>query len=158
MLSENSSIDVNTTSQYVIEISCTDGLDITLFDLTLLLTTEDPTVTDKPDTQSDTTPIIIGASIGGLLLIVVIIVICVRKRLHKNNENNEYEKTLHLSNTDRNSGGATPNEYSKGGEGLDEIPHDNCGYVDVNLAQMKVRHLANQPQTSEGCEYQTPWT
>ena len=77
ILSENSGIDVSTTSEYVIKISCTDGTDTTFFNLTLLFTM------DKPDTQSDTIPIIIGASIGGLFLIMVIIVICVRKRQQK---------------------------------------------------------------------------
>jgi len=156
-LSENSNIDVNTTSKYLIIISCTDGIDTTFFDLTLIFTTKDPGVTEKPETQSDMTPIIIGASIGGLFLIVVIIVVCVRKRQHKNNDGNKsYEKPLQLSNIDGSSGGATPNQYSKG-EGLDAIPHDNSGYVDVDLAKMKVRHVEEQPKTSEGCEYQTPW-
>jgi hypothetical protein len=114
-LSENSSIDVNTTSGYVIKISCTDGTDTTFFNLTLLFTIKkDPAVTDKTDAQSDTTPIIIGASIGGLFLIVVIMVICANKRQHKNNDGNkEREKTLQLSNIDGSSGGSTPNQYSR---------------------------------------------
>jgi hypothetical protein len=113
-LSENSSIDVNTNSEYVIKISCTDGTDTTFFNLTLLLTTKkNPAVTDKPDTQSDTTPIIIGAFIGGLFLIVVIIVVCVRKRQLKNiYEYREKERTLQLSNIDGSSDGATLNRYS----------------------------------------------
>jgi hypothetical protein len=83
-LSANSSIDVNTASEYVINISCTDGTVTTFFDLTILFTTD--------DAQSDTILIIIGASIGGLFLIVVIIVVCVRKRQHENNnENRENE-------------------------------------------------------------------
>jgi hypothetical protein len=35
--------------------------------------------------------------------------------------------------------------------------HDNSGYVDVDLAKMKVRLAAAQPMTSEGSEYQTAW-
>jgi len=160
-LSENSSIDVNTTSEYVIKISCTDGTDTTFFDLKLLFTTKDPAVTDKPNPvvtdKPDTIPIIIGASIGGLFLIVVIIVVCARKRQHKNNdENKAYEKALQLSNIDGSSGGATPNQYSRAEE-LDAIPHDNSGYVDVDLAKMKARNDEKQPKTSVGCEYQTPW-
>jgi len=107
ILSENSSIDVNTISEYVIEISCTDGTDTTFFDLTLLFTTKDPAVTDKSDTQSGSTPIIIGTSIGGLfiILIVVIIVVFVRKRQHKNNdESRVYEIPLPLSNIDGSDG------------------------------------------------------
>jgi hypothetical protein len=42
-------------------------------------------------------------------------------------------------------------------EELDAIPHDNSGYVDVKLAQMKVRNDEKQPSTSEGCIYQTAW-
>jgi hypothetical protein len=156
-LSENSSINVNSTSEYIIKISCTDGTDTTFFDLTLLFTTKDHAVTEKPDMQSDTIPIIIGASIGGLFIIVVIIVVCVRKRQHKNNDGNmAYEKPLELSNIDGSSDGATPNEYSIA-KGIDEIPHDNSGYVDVNLAKMKVRNDEKQAKTSEGSEYQTPW-
>ena len=157
-MSENSSIDVNTTSEYVIKISCTDGTDTTFFDLTLLFTMKkDRAVTDNPETPSNTTPIIIGASIGGLFLIVVIIVVCVRKRQHKNNDGNKsYEKPLQLSNIDGSSGGATPNQYSRAEE-LDAIPHDNSGYVDVDLAKMKARNDEKQPKTSVGCEYQTPW-
>ena len=121
ILSENSSIDVSTTSEYVIKISCTDGTDTTFFDLTLLFTT------DKPKTQPDTTPIIIGASIGGLFLLVVIIVVCVRKRQHKNNDENRVnEKTPH-------SDGAEPNRYSIA-KGFDAIPHYNCGYAEVDVA------------------------
>jgi hypothetical protein len=117
-LSENSSIDVNTT-EYVIKMSCTDGTDTTFFNLTLLFTTKDPDVTDKPDTstlsisQSETILIIIGAFIGGLFLIMVIIVICVRKWQDKNNdEHMANEKTLEFSNIDGSSEGATPNQYS----------------------------------------------
>ena len=157
ILSENSSIDVNTTSEYVINISCTDGIDTTFFDLTLIFTTKDPAVTEKPNTQSDITPIIIGAFIGGLFLIVVIIVVCVRKRQHKNNdENMANEKTLQLSNKDGSSDRATPNQYSLA-KGFDVISYDNCGYVDVKLAQMKVRNDEKQPSTSERCIYQTAW-
>ena len=84
-------------------------------------------------------------------------VVCARKRQHKNNdENKEREKTLQLSNLDGSSGDATPNQYSRV-EALDAIPHDSSGYVDVDLAKMKIRHVENQPKTSEGCEYQTPW-
>ena len=156
-MSENSSIDVNSTSEYIIKISCTDGTDTTFFDIKLLFTTKDPDVTDKPDTQSDTIPIIIGASIGGLFIIMVIIVVCVRKRQHKNNDGNmAYEKPLELSNIDGSSDGATPNEYSIA-KGFDEIPHDSGGYVDVDLAKMKARNDEKQPKTSAGCEYQTPW-
>jgi hypothetical protein len=134
-LTENSSIDVNTTSEYVITISCTDGTDTTFFNLTLLFTIKkDPTATDKPDTQSDTTAIIIGASIDGVYLIVVIMVVCPTKRQHKNNdENKEREKTLQLSNIDCSSGASTRNQYSREDE-LYAIPHDNSGYVDVDLA------------------------
>ena len=99
ILTENSSIDVTTTSEYVITISCTDGIDTTFFDLTLLFTSKDSAVTDK----ADSTPIIIGASIGGLfmVLIVVIMVVFVRKRQHKHNdESSVYETTLPLSNMD----------------------------------------------------------
>jgi hypothetical protein len=86
---------------------------------------------DKPDTQSDTTPIIIGAFIGGLFLIVVIIVVCVRKRQHKNiYENRENERTLQLSNIDGSSDGAILNRYSVA-KGFDAISHDNCGYAEV---------------------------
>jgi hypothetical protein len=102
-LSEKSKIYVNTTSEYVIEISCTDGIDTTFFDLTLLFTTKDSTVTDKPDS----TPIIIGASIGGLfiILIVVITVVFVRKRQRKHNdESRVYETTLPLSDIDGSNG------------------------------------------------------
>jgi hypothetical protein len=102
-LSENSNIDVNTTSEYVIKISCTDGIDTTFFDLTHLFTTKDPAHTEKPDSQSDSKTIIIGASIGGLFLIsiVVIIVVFVRKRQHKNfEESRVYETTLPLSDID----------------------------------------------------------
>jgi hypothetical protein len=56
-----------------------------------------------PDSQSDSTPIIIGASIGGLfiILIVVIIVVFARKRQHKNNDESRlYETPLPLSNID----------------------------------------------------------
>jgi hypothetical protein len=124
-LSEHSSIDVNSASEYVIKISCTDGRDTTFFNLTLLFTT------DTPDTQSDTILIIIGASIGGLFLIVVIIVVCVRKRQHKNNyENRENEQRLQLSNIDGSSDGATPNRYSPA-KGFDVISHNNCGYTEV---------------------------
>jgi hypothetical protein len=85
--------------------------------------------TEKPNMQSDITPIIIGASIGGLFIIVVIIVVCVRKRQHKNNdENMANENRLELSNIGGSSDGATPNQYSRVEE-LDAIPHDNCGYV-----------------------------
>jgi hypothetical protein len=42
-------------------------------------------------------------------------------------------------------------------EELDAIPHDNNGYVDVKLAQMKVRKDEKQPSTSEDCIYQTAW-
>jgi len=128
-LTENSSIDVNTTSDYVIIISCTDGIDTTFFnltlrfttkdpavtekpdlDLTLLSTTKDPAVTEKPDPQSDTIAIIIGASIGGLFILVVIIVFCVSKRQHKNNDEIKvYEKPLQLSNIEGSSDGTTPN-------------------------------------------------
>ena len=157
ILSENSSIDVNTTSEYVINISCTDGIDTTFFDLTLIFTTKDPAVTEKPNTQSDITLIIIGASIGGLFIIVLIIVVCVRKKQHKNNdESMANEKTLELSNIGGSSDGATLNQYSRVEE-LDAIPHDNSGYVDVKLAQMKVRNDEKQPSTSEGCIYQTAW-
>ena len=107
ILSEISSIDVNTTPGYVIQISCTDGIDATFFDLTLIFTTKDPAITEKPDSQSDSTPIIIGASIGGLflILIVVIIVVFVRKRQHKNyDENRVYETTLPLSDIDGRNG------------------------------------------------------
>ena len=139
-MSENSRIDVNSTSEYIIKISCTDGKDTTFFDLTLLFTTKDPDVTDKLDTQSDMIPIIIGASIAGLFIIVVIIVVCVRKRQHKNNDRNmAYEKPLELSNIDGSSDGATPNEYSIA-KGFDEIPHDRSGYVDMDLAKMKARN------------------
>jgi hypothetical protein len=103
ILTENSSIDVTTTSEYVITISCTDGIDTTFFDLTLLFTSKDSAVTEKPNTQSDSTSIIIGASIGGLfiVLIVVIMVVFVRKRQHKHNdESSVYETTLPLSNMD----------------------------------------------------------
>ena len=104
-MSENSRIDVNSTSEYIIKISCTDGIDTTFFDLTLLFTTKDPDVTDKPDTQSDTIPIITGASIGGLFIIVVIIVVFARKRQHKNYvESRVYETTLSLSDIDGNNG------------------------------------------------------
>ena len=83
---------------------------------------------------------------------MVIIVVCVRKRQHKNNDENKvYEKPLQLSNIDGRSGGATRNQYFRAEE-LDAIPHDNCGYVDMDLAQMKVRHVENQPKTSAGCE------
>jgi hypothetical protein len=91
--------DVTTTSEYVITISCTDGIDTTFFDLTLLFTSKDSVVTDK----TDSTPIIIGASIGGLfiVLIVVIMVVFVRKRQHKHNDGSSvYETTLPLSNMD----------------------------------------------------------
>ena len=127
-MSDNSSIDINTTSDYVIIISCTDGTDTTFVNLTLrftpkdpdvtekthydptplsttmdpavtekpatnptlLSTTTDPAVTEKTDTDLKyTTPIIIGASIGELFLLVVIIVVCVRKRQHKNNDENK---------------------------------------------------------------------
>ena len=125
ILSENSGIDVSTTSEYVIKISCTDGTDTTFFNLTLLFTA------NKPDTQSDTILIIIGASIGGLFLIMVIIVVCVRKRQQKNiDENRENEKTLQLSNIDGSSDDATPNRYSLE-KGFDVISHDNCGYTEV---------------------------
>ena len=125
ILSENSGIDVSTTSEYVIKITCTDGTDTTFFNLTLLFTA------NKPDTQSDTILIIIGASIGGLFLIMVIIVVCVRKRQQKNiDENRENEKTLQLSNIDGSSDDATPNRYSLE-KGFDVISHDNCGYTEV---------------------------
>jgi hypothetical protein len=105
ILTENSSGDVTTTSGYVITISCTDGTETTFFDLTLIFTTKDPAVTEKPNTQSDITPIII--IIGGLFIIVVIIVVCVRKRQHKTNyDNMASEKTLQLSNIDCSSEGA----------------------------------------------------
>jgi hypothetical protein len=107
ILSEKSKIDVNSTSEYVIKIYCTDGIDTTFFDLALLFTTKDPAVTEKPDSQSDSTPIIIGVSIGGLflILIVVIIVVFVRKRQHKNNdESRVYETTLPLSDIDGSNG------------------------------------------------------
>jgi hypothetical protein len=103
ILPDNSSSDVTTTSEYVIKISCTDGIDTTFFDLTLLFTTKDFTVTDKPDS----TPIIIGASIGGLfiILIVVIMVVFVRKRQRKHNdESRVYETTLPLSDIDGSNG------------------------------------------------------
>jgi hypothetical protein len=107
--------------------------------------------------QSDITPIIICASIGGLFIIVVIIVVCVRKRQHKNNdENMANEKALKLSNIGGSSDGATPNQYSRVEE-IDAISHDNSGYVDVKLAQMKVRNDEKQPSTSESCIYQTAW-
>jgi hypothetical protein len=125
ILSENSGIDVSTTSEYVIKISCTDGTDTTFFNLTLLFTT------DKPYAQSDTILIIIGASIGGLFIIMVIIVVCVRKRQQKNiDENRENEKTLQLSNIDGSSDDVTPNRYSLA-KGFDLISHDNCGYAEV---------------------------
>ena len=107
ILSENSNIDVNTTSEYVIKIACTDGIDTTFFDLTLVFTAKDPAHTEKPDSQSDSTPIIIGASIGGwfLILIVVIIVVFARKRQHKNYEESRvYETTLLLSDIDGSNG------------------------------------------------------
>jgi hypothetical protein len=107
ILSEKSKIDVNSTSEYVIKISCTDGIDTTFFDLALLFTTKDPAFTEKPDSQSDSTPIIIGVSIGGLflILIVVIIVVFVRKRQHKNyDESRVYETTLPLSDIDGSNG------------------------------------------------------
>ena len=123
-MSENSRIDVNSTSEYLIKISCTDGIDTTFFDLTLLFTTKDPDVTDKPDTQSDMILIIIGASIAGLFIIVVIIVVRVRKRQHNNNaENLAYEKPLEFSSIDGSSDGATPNQYSIT-KGFDEIAVD----------------------------------
>ena len=106
-MSDKSKVDVNSTSEYVITISCTDGIDTTFFDLALLFTTKDPAVTEKPDSQSDSTPIIIGVSIGGLflILIVVIIVVFVRKRQHKNyDESRVYEKTLPLSDIDGSNG------------------------------------------------------
>ena len=125
ILSENSGIDVSTTSEYVIKISCTDGTDTTFFNLTLLFTT------DKADTQSNTIPIIIGASIGGLFLIMAITVVCVRKRQQKNiDKNGENEKTLQLSNIDGSSHDATPNRYSQA-KGFDVISHDSCGYAEV---------------------------
>ena len=151
ILTENSSGDVTTTSGYVITISCTDGTETTFFDLTLIFTTKDPAVTEKPNTQSDITPIIIGAFIGGLFIIVVIIVVCVRKRQHKNNdENMANEKALELSNIDCSSEGATLNQYSRVEE-LDAIPHDNSGYLDMRMC----RNDAKQPSSSEGCIYQT---
>ena len=107
ILSEKSKIDVNSTSDHVIKISCTDGIDTTFFDLILLFTTKDPAFTEKPDSQSDSTPIIIGVSIGGLflILIVVIIVVFVRKRQHKNyDESRVYETTLPLSDIDGSNG------------------------------------------------------
>ena len=144
---ENSSGDVTTTSGYVITISCTDGTETTFFDLTLIFTTKDPAVTEKPNTQSDITPIII--IIGGLFIIVVIIVVCVRKRQHKTNyDNMANEKTLQLSNIDCSSEGAT--QYSTVEE-LDAIPHDNSGYLDMRMC----RNDAKQPSSSEGCIYQT---
>jgi hypothetical protein len=155
-LSENSRIDVNSTSEYIIKISCTDEIDTTFFDLTLLFTTKDPAVTDKPDTESDMIPIIIGASIAGLFIIVVIIVVCVvcvRKRQHKNNDGNmAYKKPLELSNIDGSSDAAPPNEYSIA-KGFDEIPHNSTGYVDMDLAKMKARNDEKQPKRSAGCEY-----
>ena len=152
-MSENSRIDVNSTSEYIIKISCTDGKDTTFFDLTLLFTTKDPDVTDKLDTQSDMIPIILGASIAGLFIIVVFIVVCVRKRQHKNNDGNmEYEKPLELSNIDGSSDAAPPNEYSIA-KGFDEIPHNSTGYVDMDLAKMKARNDEKQPKRSAGCEY-----
>ena len=126
ILSEHSSIDVNSASEYVINMSCTDGRDTTFFNLTLLFTT------DTPDTQSDTILIIIGAAIGGLFLIAVIIfiVVCVRKRQHKDNyENRENEKTLQLSNIDGSSDGAIPIRYSPA-KGFDVISHANYGYTE----------------------------
>ena len=123
-------------------MSCTDGTDTTFFNLTLLFTTKDPDVTDKPDTstlvaksisQSDTILIIIGAFIGGLFLIMVIIVICVRKWQDKNNdEHMANEKTFF--NIDGSSEGATPNQYSIE-EWSDAIPHDNYGYVEMDVAK-----------------------
>ena len=152
-MSENSRIDVNSTSEYIIKISCTDGTDTTFFDLTLLFTTKDPDVTEKPDTQSDTIPIILGASIAGLFIIVVFIVVCVRKRQHKNNDGNmAYKKPLELSNIDGSSDAAPPNEYSIA-KGFDEIPHNSTGYVDMDLAKMKARNDEKQPKRSAGCEY-----
>jgi hypothetical protein len=91
VLTEISSSDVTTTSEYVITISCTDGIDTTFFDLTLLLTSKDSAVTEK----TDLTPIIIGASIGGLfiVLILVIMVVLVRKRQHKHNDESSVYET-----------------------------------------------------------------
>jgi len=66
------------------------------------------------------------------------------------------EKALQLSNIDGSSDGATPNRYSIA-KGFDATPHDNSGYVDVDLAKMKVRLVAAQPKTPEGNEYQTAW-
>jgi len=69
-----------------------------------------------------------------LFLLVVIIVVCVRKRQHKNNDENRVnEKTLHLSYIDDSNDGATPNRYSIA-KGFDAIPHDNCGYAEANVA------------------------
>ena len=72
ILSENSSIDVNTASEYVIKISCTDGTDTTSFDLTILFTTNKP---DTPSTDNSKL-IIIGSSIGGSLFVFMLI-LCV---------------------------------------------------------------------------------
>ena len=79
---------------------------------------------------------------------MVIIVVCVRKRQHKNNDENKvYEKPLQLSNIDGSSDGTTPNQYSLE-EGLDAIPHDNYGYAEVDVAKLKARNVEKQPGTS----------
>ena len=82
-MSENSRIDVNTTFDYVIIISCTDETDTTFFNLTLRFTSK-----ENPDPGlTDTLVVIISASICGLLLLVVIMVVFVRKWQHKNKYN-----------------------------------------------------------------------
>ena len=127
-MSENSSIDVSATSEYVIRISCTDGTDTTFFNLTLLFTTN----TDKPKTQADTILIIISASIGGLfLLVVVLVIVCVRKRQNKKNDENRVNKTVQLSpHIGGSSDGVIPNQYSNV-EKLDVISYDDCEYAEV---------------------------
>ena len=65
------------------------------------------------------------------------------------------EKALQLSNIDGSQQWWRHSESIFHRKGFDAKLHDNSGYVDVELAKMKVRLAAAQPKTFEGSKYQT---
>ncbi|XP_063406562.1 uncharacterized protein LOC134690526 [Mytilus trossulus] len=152
-LVNNESIQSNTSSEFILTITCEDGTENTEFKLKIKFQPKNKGTPTIPSTDSNAIPIIIGVCVFILCLTILVIFACIWKRRRKLVVNETSEDKLKHA-TISIAVGLTDNPYHDMGQTAEQ--HNTNDYVEM-AAKPPPKEKAFHLGTTEVGAYTEAW-
>lgn len=153
-LVNNVSIQSNTSSEFILTITCEDGTENTEFELKIQFRPKNEGTPTIDENEPTNIPMIVGMSVGSLFVIIILIILaCLWKKRRKLVVNETSEDKLKHA-TCSIAAGVTENPYHDMGQTTEQ--HNTNDYVEMSgkpPAKEKAFHLG----TTEVGAYTEAW-